>query len=152
MYQILLLFHNYIRWLVLASLLYAIFRAYKGYVSKSEFSKTDNAVRHWTATITHMQFMLGMLLYFQSPIIKYLGANFKKALNNFDVTFFGLIHSSLMLTAVVFITMGSAKSKRKPTDREKFKTMLVWFLIALIIIFIAIPWPFSPFANRPYFR
>jgi cbb3-type cytochrome oxidase subunit 3 len=30
--------------------------------------------------------------------------------------------------------------------------MLVWFTIALIIIFIAIPWPFSPFANRPYFR
>jgi hypothetical protein len=30
--------------------------------------------------------------------------------------------------------------------------MLIWLSIALIIIFIAIPWPFSPFANRPYYR
>ena len=63
-----------------------------------------------------------------------------------------MIHSSLMLTAIVLITIGSAKAKRKPTDQEKFKTMLVWFSIALLIIFIAIPWPFSPFANRPYYR
>jgi len=57
-----------------------------------------------------------------------------------------------MLTAIVIITIGSALAKRKKTDKEKFKTMLVWFSAALLIIFIAIPWPFSPLANRPYIR
>ena len=152
MYQTLTFYHNFMRWLVLASLLLAIYRAYKGYFSKSAFSKIDNAVRHWTATIAHIQLVIGMILYFQSPIIKYFMSNFKEAVRNFDITFFGLIHSSLMLTAIVLITIGSAKSKRKQTDQKKFKTMLVWFSIALIIIFVAIPWPFSPFANRPYFR
>jgi len=37
-------------------------------------------------------------------------------------------------------------------DKEKFKIMLLWYGIALIIILIAIPWPFSPLANRPYLR
>ena len=152
MYQTLTFFHNYVRWLVVATLLYALYRAYKGYVSQSEFSKADNAVRHWTATISHIQLMIGMVLYFQSPIVNYFMANFKEAVNDFNTVFFGLIHSSLMLTAIVLITIGSAKSKREQTDKEKFKTMLIWFLIALVIIFIAIPWPFSPFANRPYFR
>lgn len=152
MYQTLTFYHNFMRWLVLASLLFAIYRAYKGYFSKATFSKIDNAVRHWTATIAHVQLMIGMVLYFQSPIIKYFMANFKEAIKTLDLLFFGLIHGSLMLTAIVIITIGSAKAKRKPNDYEKFKTMLIWFSIALIIIFIAIPWPFSPLANRPYYR
>jgi hypothetical protein len=152
MYQTLTFYHNTMRWLVLASLLYAIYRAYKGYVSKSAFSKIDNAVRHWTATIAHIQLMIGIVFYFQSPVIKYFMSDFKEAVKDFNTVFFGLIHGSLMLIAVTVLTIGSAKAKRIKTDREKFKTMLVWFLIALIIIFIAIPWPFSPLAKRPYFR
>ena len=152
MYQTLTFYHNFMRWLVLASLVYALYRAYKGYLSRSTFSKTDNIVRHWTATIAHIQLLIGMVLYFRSPVIKYFISNFKEAVNNFDMAFFGLIHSSLMLIAIVLITIGSAISKRKQTDTEKFKTMLVWFSVAFIIIFVAIPWPFSPLASRPYFR
>ncbi|MGA9637867.1 hypothetical protein [Flavobacterium sp.] len=152
MYQTLLFFHSTIRWFLLASLLYAIYRAYKGYTLNVEFSKTDNLVRHWTATIAHTQLVLGIILYTQSPIIKYFWHNFYKAIHNLDSAFFGLLHIILMLTAIILITVGSALSKRKTTDKEKFKTMLIWFLVTLLIIFIAIPWPFSPLANRPYFR
>lgn len=152
MYQTLTFLHSTFRWLVLLSLLYSIFRSYKGYFSDRKFSKTDNSVRHWTATIAHVQLILGIILYSQSPIIKYFWNNFNEAKESFDLLFFGLIHIFLMFFSIILITVGSAISKRKPTDKEKFKTMLVWFTIALIIIFIAIPWPFSPFANRPYFR
>ena len=68
-----------------------------------------------------------------------------------DALFFGLLHLILMLIAIVLITLVSALAKRRLTDREKFRTMLVWFTIALLMIFIAIRWPFSPLANRPYF-
>lgn len=152
MYQTLTFYHNAMRWLVLASLLFALYRAYKGYFFKSEFTKADNAARHWTATIAHIQLMIGMILYFQSPMIQYFLANFKTAVQDFSILFFGLIHSSLMLISIVLITIGSASAKRRETDKAKFKTMMIWFTIALVIIFIAIPWPFSPLANRPYFR
>lgn len=152
MYQALIFYHSIVRWLVLASLLYAVYKAYKGYKSKSVFTKTDNAARQWTATIAHVQLVIGIILYSQSPVIKYFWHNLSEALQNPDVAFFGLIHIALMLTAIVLITIGSALAKRKDTDNEKFRTMLVWFSISLFILFIAIPWPFSPFANRPYFR
>lgn len=152
MYQTITFLHSTFRWLVLLSLLYSIFRAYKGYFSDKEFSKTDNSVRHWTATIAHIQLVLGITLYSQSPIIKYFWTHFSEAKESFDLLFFGLIHISLMLFSIILITIGSSISKRKPTDKEKFKTMLIYFTIALLIIFIAIPWPFSPLANRPYFR
>ncbi|TJZ62736.1 hypothetical protein FAZ15_00015 [Sphingobacterium olei] len=152
MYQTLTFYHSFMRWLVLASLLLALYRAYKGYFSTSAFSKLDNAIRHWTATIAHIQLMIGMILYFQSPLVKYFLANFKTAAQDFNMLFFGLIHSSLMLISIVLITIGSAVAKRKETDKAKFKTMMIWFTIALVIIFIAIPWPFSPFSSRPYMR
>lgn len=152
MFETLTFYHSLFRWLVLASLLYAIYRACKGYFSKGTFAKTDNAVRHWTATIAHIQLVIGMVLYLKSPSVKYFWGNFKEAVKNIDVAFFALIHILLMLAAIVLITIGSSLAKRKPTDREKFRTMLVWFSIALTMIFIAIPWPFSPLANRPYFR
>lgn len=152
MYQTLTFMHSTFRWLVLLSLLYSIFRAYKGYFSNKEFTKTDNSIRHWTATIAHVQLVLGMTLYSQSPIIKYFWKNFNEAKESFDLLFFGMIHIFLMLFSIILITIGSAVSRRKTTDKEKFKIMLIYFIIALLIIFIAIPWPFSPLANRPYFR
>ncbi|OQP58818.1 hypothetical protein [Niastella populi] len=150
MYKSLIYLHSFFRWFVLISLIIAVSKALRGYFSNAAFTKSDNAIRHITATIAHLQLMIGMVLYFQSPFIKY----FLKygAREGFAYLFFGVIHSTLMLVAIVIVTIGSAMAKRKKTDKEKFRTMLLWYSLALAIIFIAIPWPFSPFANRPYLR
>jgi hypothetical protein len=150
MYHILIVLHSYVRWFVLLSLIIAVYKAFSGYFSDKAFTKGDNAIRHWTATFAHIQLMIGMILYFQSPVIKYFFKNTGSA--GAEYSFFGMIHSTLMLVAVVIVTIGSAMAKRKETGKAKFKTMLLWYSLALVIIFIAIPWPFSPFANRPYLR
>jgi hypothetical protein len=152
MYPTLLLLHSVVRWLVLLSLFYSIIRAYRGFTNNSLFSKKDNLVRHWTATIAHVQLMIGIVLYSQSPIIKYYWNNFTEGSKDLSTFFFGVIHMVLMLVAIAMITIGSAVAKRKQTDKDKFKTILFWFSFAVSIIFIAIPWPFSPLANRPFFR
>lgn len=150
MHQSLLTVHSIIRWAVLGSLLYAIFRSWQAYQKLLPFSKTDNSLRHWTATIAHVQLLLGIILYTQSPVAKAMASEIKNGWS--EPVFFGLVHIALMLSAIVIITIGSAKAKRKTADTEKFKTMLTYFSIALAIIFIAIPWPFSPLAQRPYLR
>ncbi len=152
MYQTLIFYHSVFRWLVVLSLGYSIFRAYRGYVKGSVFSKTDNALRHWTATIAHLQLVLGILVYIQSPVTAYFWKHVKEGSHHTETLFFGLIHALLMLFAIVIVTIGSALTKRRVTDGEKFRTQLLWFSIALCIIFLAIPWPFSPLASRPYIR
>jgi len=152
MYSTLLLLHSLARWVVLIFIMYSIYRAFVGYTKNKTFSETDNTFRHWTATVAHIQLMIGMILYTQSPMVKYYWKHSETKLQDFEITFFGLIHIALMITAIVLLTIGSAKAKRKQTDKEKFRTILIWFSIALIIIFIAIPWPFSPLSNRPYLR
>ena len=148
----LLIAHSYLRWLVLISLLLSISRAWRGRSFNSAFSKRDDALRHWTATIAHIQLVIGMLVYLQSPLVKHFMKNFEASRENLELLFYGLIHGLLMIIAIVVLSMGSAFAKRKATDREKFQTMLIWYSLALIIILIAIPWPFSPLANRPLFR
>lgn len=152
MYYNLLALHSFVRWLVLVSLLLALFRGYKGWLSHSHFSKLDNTIRHTTATIAHIQLLLGLWLYSISPLIDYFLGNFKEAVHQREFRFFGMEHSSMMFVAIVLITIGSAKAKRQPTDNEKFKTMAIWYTIGLVVILSSIPWAFSPLTSRPYLR
>ncbi|WP_449398132.1 hypothetical protein [Chryseobacterium wanjuense] len=121
MYQTFTFLHSLFRWLVVLSLVYSIFRACKGYFLDRKFSKTDDSVRHWTATIAHTQLILGITLYSQSPIIKYFWENFNEAKESFDLLFFGIIHIFLMLFSIILITVGSAVSKEKPLIKRNLK-------------------------------
>ena len=152
MYSTVLALHSLVRWLVLTSLIFSIFRAYSGWLKKKTFSRFDNSTRHWTATIAHIQFVLGLWLYFISPVVDYFLHHFKDAVHEREIRFFGMEHIVMMLTAITVISIGSSKAKRKRTDKEKFKTMAIWFTVALVIILASIPWPFSPFTSRPYTR
>ncbi|MEM9834768.1 MAG: hypothetical protein AAF944_29370 [Bacteroidota bacterium] len=152
MYQFLLPLHSVFRWLVLAALLLAIYRAGRGYFGKTPFTSIDNKIRHWTATIAHIQLIIGILLYVKSPIISYFWSNSSNPIDSVEPLFFGLYHLGFMLLSVVVLTIGSAKAKREKSNKAKFRTMFIWFSVALLIIFLAIPWPFLPWANRPYIR
>lgn len=152
MYSALLITHSLFRWLVLVSLSYATIRGCHGYASGSVFTKTDDSVRHWTATIAHVQLLLGFTLYFQSPVVRAFFANVGESIRHLNTAFFGVIHIGFMFISIVVITIGSALAKRRATDPEKFRTMAIWFSVALLLILLAIPWPFSPLANRPYLR
>jgi uncharacterized membrane protein YbjE (DUF340 family) len=152
MYQTLLALHSLVRWFVLASLLFAIYRGYKGWLTNKAFTKFDNSVRYWAISIAHIQFCVGLCLYFVSPIINYFLHNYKDAVHERQIRFFGMEHNIMMIVAIVIITIGSSLAKRKPTDKAKFKTMALWFSVALLIIIVSIPWTFSPLASRPFFR
>lgn len=152
MYPTLLALHSLTRWLVLGALLFAIFHAYQGWLLNKPYLKFDNAVRHVTATTAHVQLVLGICLYFISPIVSYFLHNFGTAVHERTIRFFGMEHIVMMLTGIIAITIGSAKAKRKETDREKYKTMAIWFTVGLLIILSSVPWSFSPLISRPNFR
>lgn len=152
MHQILLILHSINRWLVLLSLLYSICLAARGRLQHLKFTTHANFMRHVTATISQVQLLLGLSLYMISPVVKYAMAESDSSHLVSEHVFFKYIHIWLMATSVVLITLGSAKAKRMQTDGQKFSTMLFWFSMALLIILMAIPWPFSPLANRPFLR
>lgn len=144
--------HSLFRWLVLVSLLTSVGRAWYAYKRGFAFSSADNKLRHYTATICHIQLLLGFWLYFTSPVVSHFLNNFGEAVHQREMRFFGMEHITVMVIAILIITMGSMKAKRKKTDREKFGTMFKWYGIGLILILTSIPWSFSPLTSRPLFR
>jgi|SRR5690554_7149505 len=148
----LLALHSLFRWFVLISIVYSIYLGYRGWHKKRSFTKYDNWVRLITVSFAHIQLMIGGWLYFISPIVDYFLKNFSESMPQTQLRFFGLEHVTMMLIGISLVTIGSSIARRKKTDEEKFKAIAIWYSIALIIIFTSIPWEFSPFTGRPYFR
>ena len=152
MYPFLLALHSLIRWFVVAGLLFALYRCYRGLFLKTAFNKTDNFARIAVMAVAHVQLIVGLSLYTISPVVHYFLNNFKTAVHERQIRFFGMEHITMMVIAVAVITIGSIKAGRKTADQEKFKTLAVWLSIAFVMIFLSVPWAFSPLTSRPYFR
>jgi hypothetical protein len=152
MYSGVLAFHSLLRWAVLVTMLLSIVMAFAGWFGKKPFGKSDAKLRTITSSVAHLQLLIGVWLYFISPAMAYFRENFKTAVHEKQLRFFGLEHNIMMVIAIVLLTIGSAASKRKKTDKGKFMTIAIWYTIALLIILSSIPWPFSPLVARPWFR
>jgi formate-dependent nitrite reductase membrane component NrfD len=109
-------------------------------------------VRHATATIAHVQLLIGLGLYYASPLANYFWDSAKTAMGGREIRFFGMEHPLLMFGAITLISIGSAQAKRNPDAKAKFKTIAIWFTIGLVVLLLSIPWPFSPWVSRPYRR
>lgn len=152
MYEFLLPIHSLIRWLVLFTLLYSLASAAIGLLNNKPYSRIDNIMRSATSGLSHLQLLIGMTLYMKSPLVKFFFKDTSEGFKYADITFFSVFHISLMLTSVVLLTIGAAKARRKTEAADKHQAILLWFGIALVVIFLAIPWPFNPFASRPLLR
>lgn len=151
MHYSLLALHSLLRWFVLAALLFALYRAYKGWFGKTPYTPTDDKARLFSVIGVHTQLIIGILLFSVSPLISTFFSDFKENVSVKALRFFAMEHNIMMLLAIVLITIGSAKVKRQTTDEAKFKTLAVWFTIGLVIILASIPWPFRAEIGRPYF-
>src|SRR5690606_37829131 len=127
--------HSLIRWFILISIIYSIILAYRGWFSKRKFTKYDNWVGIITVSFAHIQLIIGVWLYFISPIVDYFLNNFSEAMHQTQLRFFGMEHITMMLIGITVVTIGSSKARRKKTDEEKFKTIAIWYTIAIVIIF-----------------
>lgn len=143
---ILVQIHSFLRWIVLILLLAAIIKSLSGMISKRAYSPSDNKISLFLLISTHTQLLVGLALYFISPWVQFSGEAMKAP----EVRFFTMEHLVMMLAAVALITIGRVSSKKAATDDAKFKKAFTFFLIALIVIFAAIPWPFMP-VHRPWF-
>ena len=143
MYSTFLTLHSIFRWLVLISLLYAVISSIQRFLTKRHFSKKDATIRMVAGAISHTQLLIGFTLYFVlSPITRHFMSSGSGG--NHQIWFFGFYHIGMMFIAIAVMTVGSSVSKRAKTDADKFKNIMIYFSIALVLILLAIPW-FRPF-------
>jgi hypothetical protein len=46
----------------------------------------------------------------------------------------------MMILAIILITIGFSKHKKQTTDKGKFKTIMLYYGIALLFVLSRIPW------------
>ena len=86
----------------------------------------------------HTQLILGLVLYFNSPLVRFYQGWMKDA----EDRFYGMEHVAGMLIAIALITVGYVKSKKGTTPAEIYKPIKLFYIIGLILILASIPWPF----------
>lgn len=138
-YNILVRSHSGLRWIVLILLVLATLNALKKWRGGDTYTSGDKKINLFTLIFTHIQLLLGFILLGISPKVEFSGAAMGDAIRRF----FSVEHTTMMLLAVVFITMAYRRAKNTASDdTARFKGSFILYLIALLLILIAIPWPF----------
>lgn len=139
MYLTLLIIHNVLRWGVLLAGVYAITRAALGVINKRDFTKTDNKAQVFLIMFCHSQALLGLVLYFVSPVIT-AALNSGEVMKNSGLRFIAVEHIATMLIAIIIIQIGRSLSKKATDAAVKHKRALIWFSIGFLLILSRIPW------------
>ncbi len=130
--------HSGLRYVILALLLVAIFNAIAN-LKSGKYEKKDKMINLFTMIFLHIQLLIGLVLYFTSDKVQFVEGMMADA----SLRFFDVEHISLMILGILLITLGRKKAEKNPLPEMKHKLILRYYVLGLILIFIAIPWPFT---------
>lgn len=134
MYTGLIHTHSLLRYILLTLLILVIINALLGLINKRPFGKTDNLLGLSLFSVTHTQLLIGLLLYFVSPLVSFGPDTMKNA----DTRYWAVEHSLMMIIAITLITLARITTKKLKEDAAKHNRMLVFNGIALVLILAAI--------------
>ncbi len=151
LYTGLLHLHNLMRWVILILLLIAIFKAFTGMNTNKPFNNGDRRVGLFLMISAHITLLLGLYQWIVGPWglrnISALGMG--EVMKNSINRFWAVEHMAGMLIAIILITIGRGVGKKNIQDNIKHKKTFWFFLIALFIILLTVPWPFREGIGRP---
>ncbi len=123
--------HSGWRYLVLVLLLLAIANAFSGWLGKKPYTEGNRKLNVFTLISAHIQLVLGLALYFMN--------NWYKVDSSIPMgRYWKMEHISMMIFAIILITVGNARSKRFDSAVAKHKTIAIYFTLALLVIVAAI--------------
>ena len=132
--------HSYWAYLVVLMLLFAVINAIMGLSKKRDFTDKDVRIGLFTLIVSHIQLLIGLGWYFMSPAYKALKADSSIVMGNSASRLLAVEHPLMMLIAIVLITIGWSKHKKKTEDAAKFKTFAIFYGLALVFVLSRIPW------------
>lgn len=136
--------HSYWAYLVLILLIVAVVNALIGFTGKKEYNAKDFRISLFTLIVSHIQLLLGLILYFVSPMFDMWSSMGSEVMKTAGVRLYLVEHPLINIIAIVLITIGYSKHKKKLTSKPKYKTILIFYGLALICLLSRIPWDAWP--------
>lgn len=142
--------HSGLRYIALALLVISIIVAFTSWSAKKPFTEGNRKLYLFTMVAGHIQLLIGLVLYVTRIVPMFSSMGMGEVMKNSEARFFAVEHPAMMLLSLVFLTVGHSMAKRATLDSTKHRFVGVFYLLALILIFFAIPWPFMD-PSRPLF-
>jgi uncharacterized membrane protein SirB2 len=134
-------FHSGFRYIVVILVLLAIIRAFADWLGKKPYSEGNRKLNLFAMISAHTQFLLGIILYFLSPFVQFNSTTMKTP----DTRYWTVEHLTMMLFAIVLITIGHSKSKKTILPEGKHRAIAIFYTLAFIIVVVAIIQSKRPF-------
>ncbi|WP_026947448.1 hypothetical protein [Algoriphagus marincola] len=131
--------HSGLAYLVLIALIVVIFLMLIGSLSGREFTEKDRKIALIAFILSHVQLLLGLILYFVSPV----GLSLLQgggAMSDPAARLTALEHPLINIVAIVLITIGYSRAKKAQTSRAKFRSIYMLYAVGLVLILSRIPW------------
>lgn len=144
MYPILVHLHSGFRWVVLITLILAIIQAAGKLSGNHSFTDKDKKMPLFAFISSHIQLLVGLILYFISPKVIFSAEAMKSALSRF----FLVEHTTMMILAIIVISVGYIMAKKVAPEKKAFSRIFWAYLVGLILILASIPWPFLGYGTN----
>jgi low temperature requirement protein LtrA len=126
--------HSLLRYFVLTMLVVVVIVSLLKWLGKKPYTNLDNKLGLYLFIFTHLQLLIGLILYFVSDVVQFNAGTMKNA----ELRYWAVEHLSLNLIAIVLITLARTTSKKMGDDTAKHRRMFVFNVLALIIIFVSL--------------
>ena len=136
MYTFVQKFHSGWAYLALLLLVFAVINSFLGMNSKKEFTAKDRKIALFGLIATHIQLLVGFILYFISP----LGLDSFGQMKDAALRLTSLEHPLINIIAIVLITIGWSKHKKAENSTTKFKSIAIFYGFGLLLILSRLPW------------
>ena len=134
MHDIVLLTHSVFRYFALLALLALIIRSLMGWMNKSSHNSIDEKIGLILFMVTHIQLLLGLVLYFISPAVVFSGDSMKDPVARYWL----VEHITMMLIAIILISVARISTRNLADSVAKYKKLFIYNFIALLLIMVAI--------------
>jgi len=135
--------HSYFPYLIFALLIISVIVFFAKAAQHKSFTKSDKSLALITMTLVQLQFVVGLVLYFISPVVK-AALKSGEVMSNAANRFYAVEHIATMIIAVALVSIGYSKAKRTDGDSKKFRTLAIFYLLGLLLALLRTPWDVWP--------
>ncbi len=115
--------------------LYSLFGALSG----KEFTEKDRKIALVAFILSHIQLLVGIILYVISPLGMALLSS-EGTMSDATARLTALEHPIMNILAIVIISVGYIRAKKGTVSKTRFRTIYMAYGIGLVLILWRIPW------------
>ena len=143
MYELLIIIHSLLRWVLVVLAIVAIVMGFKGWFGTQSWEGRHTKISASLLGTTHLQIVLGLILYVGvSPLMGPIFSDFESAMKNGVLRFWAVEHIVTMILGALIIHVTHVMVKKAEEDHLKFKRSAIGFTLGFIVVMAGIPWPF----------